>query len=100
MPGETILRPDAQGRIDLGSFARHLEERFLGCSISGYAAEITADGAILLRPRVGVDAGDAATLILDDADRDAFLAAVEDPPMLNDALHAAALRHRRNTVRR
>ena len=96
MPAETILRPDAKGRVGLASLAKLLQERFTGRPISGYAAEITPDGAILLRPRVEVDAGEAATLILGDADRDAFLAALADPPPPNDRLRAAAERHGRH----
>jgi hypothetical protein len=98
--GETILRPDARGRIFLGSLTRQLEEQYVGRPISGYVAEITPDGAILLRPRVEVDARQAATLILDDADRDAFLAALADPPVPSEAMRAAVERHRRRTARR
>ena len=94
MPRETILRPDAKGRIGLGAIAKLLQERFTGRPVSGYTAEITADGAILLRPRVEVDAEQAATLILDDSDRDAFLTALDNPPPPGDRLRKAAERHR------
>jgi len=100
MSGETILRADAKGRIALGPLTRQLEESFFGRRISGYAAEITPDGAILLRPRVEVDAEQAPTLILDDADRDTFLAALADPPVPNESMRAAVERHRRSTVGR
>lgn len=67
-----ILRPDAKGRVGLASLARILEQRFTQHRISGYAAEITPDGAILLRPRIELGVEDASTLVLSDADRDAF----------------------------
>jgi len=75
-----------------------LQEQWTERPISGYTAEITSHGAILLRPRVEVDAGRAATLILDDCDRDAFLAALADPPAPNDRLRAAAERHGREVT--
>ena len=95
MASDIILRPDAKGRIGLASLARILQKRFAGRPVSGYAAEITPDGAILLRPRVEVDAAHAATLILSDSDRDAFLDALEHPPAPCDRMHAAAKRHDR-----
>lgn len=95
MPVENILRPDAKGRIGLAGLARQLEDRFVGRAISGYSAEITPDGAILLRPRVEMDAELAATLLLDEADRDAFFAALADPRAPSEAWSAAVERHRR-----
>ena len=95
----TILRPDAKGRVGLASLARLLEQRFAQHRISGYAAEITPDGSILLRPRVELDVEDAATLVLSDADRDAFLDALANPPEPNDRLRAAAERHRNQVLR-
>jgi hypothetical protein len=95
MASEIIVRPDAKGRVGLATLTKILREQFTGRPISGYAAEITPDGAIVLRPRVEVDAAEAATLILDDSDRDAFLAALADPPVPNDRLRAAVQRHGR-----
>lgn len=94
MSSETILRPDAKGRVGLASLSRLIEERFTRRRISGYAAEITPDGSILLRPRVEYDAEEASTLILSDADRDAFLDALGNPPDPDDRLRAAVKRHR------
>ena len=74
---------------------QQLQERLGGPAISGYTAEITADGAILLRPRVEVSVEEAATLILGNRDRDAFLAAIERPPAPNRALRAARRAHER-----
>ena len=96
---ETILRPDAKGRVGLASLARLLEQRFTRHRISGYAAEITPDGSILLRPRVELDVEEASTLVLGDADRDAFLDALGNPPEPNDRLRAAAERHRNQTTK-
>ena len=93
MSAETILRPDAKGRVGLASLARLLEQRFTQHRISGYAAEITPDGSILLRPRVELDIEEASTLVLNDADRDAFLDALAHPPEPNDRLRTAAERH-------
>ena len=92
---EQIIDTMADGVFTLDNNGRvtswnHSMER-----ISGYAAEITPDGAILLRPRVEVAAERAATLILSDADRDAFLEALADPPEPNDLLRSAAKRHKR-----
>ena len=95
MPPATILRPDAKGRVGLASLARILEERFTQHRISGYAAEITPDGAILLRPRVEFDAEEASTLVLSETDRDALLDALEKPPGPSERLREAAERHRR-----
>jgi hypothetical protein len=90
-----ILRPDAKGRIGLDSLTRALRQRFGGKAISGYSAEITADGAIVLRPRVEVDANDAGTFVLSARDRDAFLAALAHPPRPTRALRSAMSLHRR-----
>jgi hypothetical protein len=98
MSSETILRPDAKGRVGLASLTRLLRERFTGQPISGFAAEITPDGAILLRPQIEVDATEAATLILNDADRDAFLDTLAAPPPPNERMRAAAKRHRRQVI--
>ena len=92
----TVLRPDAKGRIGLESLTRLIRERFGGKTISGYSAEITDEGAILLRPRVEVDAEQAATLVLSTRDRDALLDAIAKPPRPGARLRAAARRHRRN----
>ena len=99
MSAETILRPDAKGRVGLASLARLLEQRFTRQRISGYAAEITPDGSILLRPRVEFDVEETSTLVLSDADRDAFLDALEDSPEPDDRLRAAAERHRHQVVK-
>ncbi len=88
-----ILRPDNKGRVGLGSLTKRLEERFTGRAISGYAAEITPDGAIVLRPKVEVDAEQASTLILEEADRDAFLDTLAKPPAPSKRLRAARRRH-------
>jgi hypothetical protein len=96
---ETILRPDSKGRVGLGSFTKALEEKFAGRAISGYAAEITDDGTIVLRPKVEVDAEQASTLILGAEDRDAFLSAIADPSPPSEALRAARKRHRRWVAR-
>lgn len=93
-----ILRPDAKGRVGLGSLSRILEERYSIERISGYSAEITPDGAILLRPRVEFDIRDAPTLVLEDADRDALLDALEIPTEPADRLRAAAKRHRDQVI--
>ena len=53
---------------------------------------------IILRPRVEVDAAEAGTLILDDGDRDAFLAVLADPPAPNERLRAAVERHGRQVI--
>src|SRR5688572_25722772 len=95
----TILRPDAKGRVGLESLTRLLRERYGGKPISGYSAEISADGTIVLRPRVEVDAEDAATLILTERDRDAFLDALAKPSKPGARLRAAAKRHGRNIIR-
>ena len=89
---QVILRPDSKGRIGLGSLTRDIEERFTGWAISGYAAEITAEGTIVLRPKVEVDAEQASTLILEEAVRDAFLAALAKPPAPSERLKAARRR--------
>lgn len=94
-----ILRPDAKGRVGLDSFTRLLRQRFGGKAISGYSAEITTDGAIVLRPRVEVDAHDAGTFVLSAKDRDAFLAALARPARPTRALRSALSLHRR-TVRK
>jgi hypothetical protein len=91
-----ILRPDAKGRVGLESLTRVLRERLGGQPISGYTAEITSDGAIVLHPRVEVDAAEAATLVLGTRDRDALLAALASPPKPAAKLRDAAKRHRRN----
>ena len=90
-----LLRPDAKGRVGIDSLSRRLKERYGGRAISGYSAEITADGAILLRPRVEVPAEEAGILLLADKDRDAFVAALADPPRPSAQLAAAARRHRK-----
>ena len=90
-----LLRPDAKGRVGIDSLSRRLKERFGGRAISGYLAEITADGAILLRPRVELPAEEAGILILAERDRDAFVDALSDPPRPSPRLSAAARRHRR-----
>ena len=98
---QLILRPDSKGRIGLGSLTRDLEERFIGGrAISGYAAEITPQGTIVLRPRVEVDADQASTLVLGDADRDAFLSALAKPPAPSDRLRAARRRHEKRVADR
>lgn len=94
------LRPDAKGRVGINALARQLQDRLGGQTISGYTAEITADGAILLRPRVEVDAEEASTLILGSEDREAFLQALASPPPPNAALKTAAGAHRRIAGRR
>ena len=91
-----ILRPDAKGRVGLDAFTRRLRERFGGRPISGYAAEITAGGEIVLRPRIEIDAEASATLLLDDEDRDALLAVLAKPPRPSAALRAALRAHRRS----
>jgi hypothetical protein len=95
----TVLRPDAKGRVGLESLTRLLRERFGGQPISGYAAEITPDGTIVLRPRVEVDADQAATLVLTARDRELFLEAVATPAKPAARLRGAARRHRRNIGR-
>jgi hypothetical protein len=90
-----ILRPDAKGRVGLESLTRILRERLGGQPISGYAAEITPDGALLLHPRIEVEAAEAATLVLGAQDRDALLAALASPPKPTPRLREAARRHRR-----
>jgi hypothetical protein len=97
---DTVLRPDAKGRVGLESLTRRLRERFGGHSISGYSAEITPDGAILLRPRVELAAEAAVTLVLGDEDRDAFLRALDHPPRPTARLRAEVARHRKLTTRR
>jgi hypothetical protein len=92
----TILRPDAKGRIGLESLTKVVRERFGGRMISGYSAEVTAEGAILLRPRVEVEAEQAATLVLTGRDRDALLDALAKPAKPAARLRAAAKRHRKN----
>lgn len=99
MPEPAILRPDSKGRIGLQRLTQQLERRFNGRSISGYSASLTEDGEILLRPRVEVDAEAAATLILSDADRDAFLEALDNPPPLDKKLQKAMKRHKSVVVR-
>lgn len=96
----TILRPDAKGRIGLDSLTKVIRERFGGRPISGYSAEITAEGAILLRPRVEVEAEDAVTLVLTGRDRDALLDALAKPAKPVARLQAAARRHRKNVSSR
>lgn len=91
-----ILRADAKGRVGLESLTRLVRARFGGLSISGYSAEVTDDGAIVLHPRVEVGAEEAATLVLGNRDRDAVLAALASPPRPNARLRAAARRHRKN----
>jgi hypothetical protein len=93
MKSTTTLRPDAKGRIGIAAIARQLQERLGGRTISGYTAEVTNDGTIVLRPRVEVDAEEASTLVLAAADRDAFLQALSSPPAPNAALRAAARAH-------
>ena len=95
---QTILRPDAKGRVGLGALTKLLQERLAGHSISGYRAEITPEHAILLRPCIEVDAEQAATMVLGDADRDAFLEALDHPPKPNRQLRTAATRHQRQVA--
>jgi len=95
----TVLRPDAKGRVGLDSLTRLLRQRYGGQPISGYAAEITADGTIVLRPRVEVDAEQAATLVLTTRDRDVFLDALAKPARPAAPLRAAAKRHGKNIAR-
>ena len=90
-----VLRPDAKGRVGIDSLSRQIKERFGGRPISGYSAEITPDGAILLRPRVELPAEEAGLLLLADRDRDAFVDALSDPPPPSARLSAAARRHRK-----
>jgi len=94
-----LLRPDAKGRVGIDALSRRLKERFGGRPISGYSADITADGAILLRPRVELDAEEAGFLVLADRDRDAFVNALSNPPRPGARLRTAARRHR-NLFRR
>ena len=75
---------------------RILRERLGGQPISGYAAEITPEGSLLLHPRVEIDAAEVATLVLGTQDRDALLAALASPPKPAPRLREAAKRHRRN----
>lgn len=89
-----LLRPDAKGRVGIDSLSRRLRERLGGRAISGYSADITTDGAILLRPHVELPAEDAGFLILNNRDRDAFLQALSKPPQPGLRLKAAARRHR------
>ena len=95
----TILRPDSKGRVGLESLTRLVREHFGGQPISGYTAEITTDGAIVLHPRMEVDAGQASTLVLTARDRDLFLEALAKPAMPVAPLRAAAKRHRKNIQR-
>jgi hypothetical protein len=89
----TILRPDSKGRIGLRAFTQRLERRFNIQSISGYEASLTEDGSILLRPKTEFDAETASVLLLADADRDAFMQALENPPSPNEKMRAAFARH-------
>jgi hypothetical protein len=98
MTTETILRPDAKGRVGLASLAKKLEGQLGGLPISGYSAQITPDGAILLKPRVEMDADEASVFILSDADRDALLAALGSPPSPSEPLRAAAEAHRQRVA--
>jgi hypothetical protein len=95
---QTMLRPDNKGRIGIDSLTRRLRERLGGRPISGYAAEVTDDGTIVLRPRIEVDADEAATLVLGNDDRDALLAALARPPRAAPRLKAAMRRHRKTVV--
>ncbi len=100
MKTTTTLRPDAKGRVGLGALAKQLQELLGGQAISGYTAEISPDGAIILRPRVEVSAEEASTLILGEEDRARLLQALERPPAPNAALKAAARAHAHATKRR
>jgi hypothetical protein len=95
---QTMLRPDSKGRIGIDSLARRLRERLGGRPISGYAAEVTDDGTIVLRPRIEVDADEAATMVLATDDRDALLEALAHPPRANARLKAAMRRHHKTVV--
>lgn len=92
MATETIVRPDAKGRVGLGSYLRRIATQ-LGRMPSGFAAELTDDGAIMLRPRVEVAADEASTLVLSVADRDRLLAAIDGAVAPNQALLQAKAQH-------
>ena len=94
----TMLRPDSKGRIGIDALARRLRERLGGRPISGYAAEVTDDATIVLRPRIEVDADEAATLVLGNDDRDDLLAALAHPPRANRRLKAVMRRHSKTVV--
>lgn len=57
--------------------------------IAGLAAEVHADGSIVLRPRIEVDAREANILRLTASDADAFSRALERPPKANRHLRKA-----------
>ena len=95
---QTMLRPDSKGRIGIDSLARRLRERLGGRPISGYAAEVTDDDTIVLRPRIEVDADEAATMVLATDDRDALLEALAHPSRANARLKAAMRRHHKTVV--
>jgi len=92
MATETIVRPDAKGRVGLGSYLRRIATQ-LGRMPSGFAAELTGDGAIMLRPRVEVAADEASTLVLSVADRDRLLSAIDGVAAPNPALLQAKGQH-------
>lgn len=88
---EKILRPDDKGRVGLGSFIKELQ-RHLG-QLSGFAVHIE-NSRIVLSPRVERDPLAPDTLVLSDADRDAFLEALANPPEPNEALKQAFKKYR------
>lgn len=92
------LRPDAKGRVGLGSLTQKLEQRLNNRQISSYEASLTEDGNILLRPRVEVDAELASTLTLSNEDRDALLHALADPPPFKGKLSASLERYRAEVI--
>ena len=99
MATKTMLYPDSQGRIELGSLIQQLKDQ-LGSHISGFSAELTDDGAIILQPCLAMAAAEPNTLVLQNTDRDQFVTALEAiVPKPNAALRKAQQNHRKTVLR-